>query len=100
MDENSNAYQYFLASISVDHQFKRGAFDVVDVIFSGPATIVLWGDDTKTVVKCAENDWYDQEKGIALCFMKKALGNKGKFNDILRECLEMAKGSWNSETTK
>lgn len=45
------------------------------VIFNAPATIVLWNDGTKTVVKCSENDIFDPEKGLAFCFLKKLLGN-------------------------
>lgn len=59
------------------------------VIFNDPATIVLWKDGTKTIVKCGENDTYDKEKGLALCFMKKALGNKSRnLNDILHKEVE------------
>ncbi|WP_290233599.1 hypothetical protein [Bacteroides acidifaciens] len=54
------------------------------VIFNEPATIVIWKDGSKTVVKCQKGDSYDPEKGLALCFMKKALGNKGNFNNILK----------------
>ena len=57
-----------------------------EVIFHPPATIVKWADGTKTVVKCSEKDMYDKEKGLALCFMKRALGNKSrKLNDILHK---------------
>lgn len=53
------------------------------VIFNEPATIVIWSDGTKTVVKCGENDIYDPEKGLAMAIAKKALGNKGNyFHDI------------------
>lgn len=54
------------------------------VIFNAPATIVIWKDGSKTVVTCQKGDKYDPEKGLALCFMKKALGNKGNFNNILK----------------
>ena len=59
------------------------------VIFNEPATIVIWKDGSKTVVKCQKNDEYDPEKGLALCFMKKALGNKGNFNNILKKELPL-----------
>lgn len=35
------------------------------VIFNNPATIILWSDDTKTIVK-AENETFDPEKGLAI----------------------------------
>lgn len=54
------------------------------VIFNDPATIVIWEDGSKTIVRCQKGDVYDPEKGLALCFMKKALGNKGNFNNVLK----------------
>ena len=57
------------------------------VIFNAPATIVLWTDGTKTVVKCGKNDTYDLEKGLALCIAKKYLGNQGNFNNVFKEWL-------------
>lgn len=61
------------------------AFDIDRVIFNAPATIVIWADGTKTVVKCQEGDVYSKETGLALCFAKKALGNKGGFNDVFHK---------------
>lgn len=46
---------------------------------------MFWADGTKTVVKCGEEDVYDYQTGLLMCIAKKAFGNKGKFNDILRE---------------
>lgn len=60
-------------------------FDISNVIFNEPATIVLWTDGTKTVVKCQEGDEYSKEVGLALCFAKKALGNKGNFNNVFKK---------------
>lgn len=54
------------------------------VIYHNPATIVIWEDGTKTVVKCGEKDEYNPMLGLALCYMKKALGNSSrKLNDAL-----------------
>ena len=56
---------------------------IKDVIFNPPATIVKWGDGTKTVVKCQEGDEFDPEKGVAMAIAKKAMGNSGSyFNHI------------------
>ena len=57
------------------------------VIFSDPATVVIWNDNTKTVVKC-ENEDYDPEKGLAMCISKKALGNKGNYYQTFKKYLE------------
>lgn len=55
------------------------------IIFNGPATIVFWDDGTKTVVKCMDCDEFDCEKGIALCYMKKMLGNDSSFHHIFKK---------------
>ena len=60
-------------------------FDIKKVIYNDPATIVLWADGTKTVVKCREDDVYDEQTGLLLCMAKKMYGNDGKFNNVLRK---------------
>ena len=54
------------------------------VIFNDPATIVLWSDGTKTVVKCDERDEFDPEKGLAMAICKKHFGG-GFYNDIFKK---------------
>lgn len=66
---------------------KRRIPTIKDVIFNGPATIVFWTDNTKTVVKCQEGDDLDPEKGLAMAIAKKSLGNKGNFNDEFKKWL-------------
>ena len=53
------------------------------VIYNGPATIVLWDDGTKTVVKCKEGDPYSPEAGFALAVLKRLTGND--FHKYLRK---------------
>lgn len=48
-------------------------FDIKNVIFNPPATIVFWADGTKIVVK-AHGEEFDPEKGLAMAISKKALG--------------------------
>ena len=55
------------------------------VIYNDPATIIIWNDKTKTVVKAHDGDQYDPVVGFLLCVMKKFYGNKSKFNEILHE---------------
>lgn len=49
------------------------------VIFNGPATIVMWEDGTKTVVKAQYGETVDYEKGLAMAIVKKVMGNKGNY---------------------
>lgn len=60
---------------------------IKDVIFNEPATIILWADGTKTVVKCQEGEGYDPEKGMAMAISKKALGNKGNYCEVFKKWL-------------
>lgn len=55
------------------------------VIFNNPATIILWNDGTKTVVKCNERDIYDPEKGFAMAISKKVLGSYPAIKRIIRK---------------
>lgn len=58
---------------------------ITKVIFNDLATIVLWSDGTKTIVKCGEHDKFDSEKGLAIA--KKALGNKGNYYEVFKKWL-------------
>lgn len=59
---------------------------IIDVKFNGPATIVFWSDNTKTVVKCSDNDNFDPEKGLAMAICKKLLSNnKGSYYEIFKK---------------
>lgn len=58
--------------------------NIKNVHFNDPMTIVIWDDGTKTMVKCQGGDLYSEEVGLAICIAKKALGNKGNFNNVFR----------------
>lgn len=67
-----------------EYQKERDKFEIKDVIFNDPATIVLWADGTKTVVK-AENEPFDPEKGLAMAISKRALGDKYNYYDTFKK---------------
>lgn len=54
------------------------------VVFNGPATIVLWKDGTKTVVK-NHGEIYDKEKALMAASLKKLLGNYTGFEKPFRK---------------
>ena len=72
------------------HMYKPFTFlwipGIKKVIFNDPATIVLWSDGSKTVVKNSDAK-FDPEKGLAMAISKKALGNKGNYYNTFREWL-------------
>ncbi len=51
------------------------------VIINKPATIILWEDGSKTVVKCASDEPFDAEKGIAMAYIKHVM-----FKDKTTKC--------------
>lgn len=57
---------------------------IADVIFNDPATIIIWKDGSKTVVK-AENEKFDPEKGLAMAISKKILGNKYDYYETFKK---------------
>jgi len=50
---------------------------------------VVWKDNTHTMMKCHPEDEWDEEKGIAICFMKKAFQNRGCYYDTFRDVTYM-----------
>ena len=60
---------------------------IESVIFNYPATIVFWNDGTKTVVKVADGETFDPEKGLAMAISKKYFGNHGNYYDIFKKWL-------------
>lgn len=57
--------------------------DIKRVIFSYPATIVLWSDHTKTVVKVKEGEKFDKWTGLSMCICKKLYGDK--FHSVFKK---------------
>lgn len=51
--------------------------EVREIRYNGPATIVFWEDNTKTVVKVQpDEEYYDPDKAFAMAVCKKLFGNK------------------------
>ena len=59
-------------------------FEIERVIFNPPATIVIWKDGTKTVVKC-NGEKFDQEKGLAMAISKRALGVGNMYRKVFKK---------------
>jgi hypothetical protein len=76
-----------------NHNILGKSLTIKKVIYNGPATIVLWNDGTKTVVKCKEGDPYSPEAGFALAVLKRLTGND--FHKYLRKA---TKGSAKNES--
>ena len=57
--------------------------EIEKVIFNDPATVVIWNDGTKTIVKTRQKgkkkDKFSPEFGLAMAIAKKYYGNRSKF---------------------
>lgn len=63
------------------------------VIFNNPATIVIWADNVKTIVKC-DGEKFDPEKGLAMAIAKRLLGdNNGYYYEVFDKWLPKKKKS-------
>ena len=62
-----------------------------DVLFAPPATIAWFDDGTKTVAIAGHGDKYDKETGLAICMLKRVLGNKEYRNIMDKHCYDEVK---------
>ena len=60
-------------------------FKIKEVIFNDPATVVFWGDGSKTIVQCQNGEPFDPEKGLAMAISKKVYGNKYDYYEIFKK---------------
>ena len=83
----TNPYKAILNTIygsSEYYKFSKGYQipEIREIRYNGPATIVFWEDNTKTVVKMQPGELhYDSDKAFAMAVCKKLFGNK--FNRYL-----------------
>lgn len=63
--------------------------DVKKVIFSGPKTIVLWADGTKTIVSCGDSDTYDYYSGFCAAVVKKLFGSTTHAKKVLGKVIQV-----------
>lgn len=59
------------------------------VIYSGPKTIILWADGTKTIVSCGEGESYDQYTGFCAAVVKKLFGSTTHAKKVLGEVIQV-----------
>ena len=72
-------------------KFGMCSVSIRKVIFNDPATVVLWSDGTKTVVKCGPEDTYDMAQGLAMAIVKKMAGNDNRFHKVFKQYLKKKK---------
>lgn len=55
------------------------------VIFNEPATIILWKDGIKTVVKTQDGEPFDKEKGFLMAIAKYLNRDKANYNNLIKK---------------
>lgn len=60
------------------------------VIFNDPATIIIWKDGSKTVVKRSDDDIWDPEKGFCMAIIKKLYGHTSFIKRFMETDEEMS----------
>lgn len=73
-----------------EDNMSRKSLEVKKVIYSGPCTIVIWADDSKTIVRCQDGDTYSKEVGLLMCLAKKVWGTNtsgSNFNDYISKVI-------------
>ena len=92
--QSKESIDYIKHDISITTEFinrlnaTQRYFDIENVIFNGPATIVFWADGTKTVVKTQTGETFDPEKGLSMAITKRALGNQGNYYNTIKEWVD------------
>ena len=72
-----------LATIKFAETKNFYSLNVSKIIFNPPATIVFWKDGTKTVVKCAAEDEFNEYYGFLAALGKKVYENNSQIKKLI-----------------
>ena len=86
IEETRNALTYMFMNSTYGITIHKDV-EITKVIFNNPATIVFWSDGKKTVIKCAGDEAFDEEKGLAMAISKRVLGNQGNYYNEFKKWL-------------
>ena len=62
--------------------------NIKKVVFNPPATIVIFNDGTKSVVKCGEGEKFDPEVGFAMVMMKEMFESRSGFKKFIKKFIK------------
>lgn len=78
---------------AISRRCRRGEIlpfpDVKRVIYSGPKTIILWADGTKTIVSCRDGEIYDHYTGFCAAVVKKLFGSTSHAKVVLGKTIHI-----------
>jgi hypothetical protein len=64
--------------------------EIKQVIFNPPATIIIWKDGTKTIVK-THNEEFSEEHGFAMAYLKKVFGGRNQYMKYIKNASRQEK---------
>ena len=80
----------FVSGLRIDKAIIKAIYDQVKtVVFNEPFTKVIWKDGSVTKVSSGKEK-YDKEYGVALCILKKMLGNTSNYYDLVKDMIKLA----------
>lgn len=83
--DNTDIAKYYSADCSataslydyIRKDMKEMSNTITNIIYNPPATIIFFGDNSKSIVKCRKDEKYDAIKGVAMAIIKHF--NKAEF---------------------
>lgn len=70
---------------------KEDDYHPAKIIKSGLATVVIWPDSTKTVVKCAKDETYSLYNAVASAIAIKIFGSNSAFKRMIEQTVTVQK---------
>lgn len=85
--DQDEIHKYFEKAFKESTNMKNSIPEIKKVIYSGNKTIILWADNTKTIVSCKEGDVYDPYMGFCAAVTKKLFGTNSKIKKTIKQWL-------------
>jgi len=73
---------------------------VKQIIYSGPKTVVIWSDGSKTIISCSETDTYDQYAGFCAAVTKKMFGSNSNIKKIIDKYAKVDRPMFSNNKSK
>ena len=89
-----------LGGFPLTNKDKLDPSSIEKVIFNPPATIVLFKDGSKTVVKTTKGDKFDHELGFLYAMAKHIFPRRNQFKKFIEKWKEESKKKKNKEREK
>ena len=88
---NNLAYAILTMKKELYELYIVNCLGIKQIIYSGPKTIVIWKDGSKTIVSCGEGDQYDEYAGFCAAITKKIFSSTSKAKKIMKQYIKERK---------